>query len=449
MVISHGSECLGYPDKIDTYAQALRGEGILPGLVESPLQRGFIFLRGGEDLAHASDYQVCRVFAIGRGEFDRIGGDEATDQMIRAVRERNIRALYLRPLVSRPYQGRELDATMSMIGSLRDGLVAAGFSIGTAVPFPAVSVAAWPIAAAGAGVLAAVALIAQPLWPGSAGPRFVLWVIGLAGWMTVLHLNPIWARLAAGLGAASVFPVVAVLTGTSVVARDTPGRGVGRAITALVIASVCSLIGAALMTGILADSRFLLEFDYFRGVRLSYLLPLAILCVLLARGEDSRARPAIERLYRQSRELLGREMSARDMIAVAAILAVAYVYLGRAGHEGGLPVPALELMTRQTLERLLSVRPRLKEFLIGHPALITGSILYAAGRIRGRSIWQLAAVTGQVSIINSFSHLRTPFLLSLTRTAHGVWLGAAVGIAVALIALAFGRAGARGGRRRS
>jgi hypothetical protein len=40
----------------------------------------------------------------------------------------------------------------------------------------------------------------------------------------------------------------------------------------------------------------------------------------------------------------------------------------------------------------------------------------------------VASVIAQVSIVNSFMHLRTPLAISLLRVFHGLWLGTLLGL---------------------
>jgi hypothetical protein len=39
----------------------------------------------------------------------------------------------------------------------------------------------------------------------------------------------------------------------------------------------------------------------------------------------------------------------------------------------------------------------------------------------------LLGAVGQASLVNTFCHLHTPLLISLVRTANGLWLGLAIG----------------------
>jgi len=99
----------------------------------------------------------------------------------------------------------------------------------------------------------------------------------------------------------------------------------------------------------------------------------------------------------------------------------------RSGNESGVGVSGLELHFRAVLDRVFGVRPRTKEVLIGHPLLVLAFARAMAGKRGG--LWALLALgtVGQVSMVNTFSHLHTPILVSVARTLHGLWVGALLG----------------------
>src|SRR5262249_39008283 len=77
------------------------------------------------------------------------------------------------------------------------------------------------------------------------------------------------------------------------------------------------------------------------------------------------------------------------------------------------------------------VRPRTKEFLVGHPALIVALALWALARGRAWIVPLLCVgAIGQESLVNSFCHLHTPIALTLARTWNSLWLGSLIGLAV-------------------
>jgi len=116
--------------------------------------------------------------------------------------------------------------------------------------------------------------------------------------------------------------------------------------------------------------------------------------------------------------------------AIAAIIVgvAAVVLLARSGNFG-LPLLCIEERLRTLAEQWLVVRPRTKEYLIGHPALM----LAAAAAVMGWRAWVLplaaVGVIGQAGIINSFSHLHTPLLYTLWRTGNALAVGSVLGLA--------------------
>jgi hypothetical protein len=113
----------------------------------------------------------------------------------------------------------------------------------------------------------------------------------------------------------------------------------------------------------------------------------------------------------------------------------------RTGNDNPAGVSDLELKMRFLLDRILVVRPRTKEFLIGHPLLIVGIGLLAAHRAKPNP--KLAILTalalaggaiGQTDIVNTLCHIHTPILLSLTRIGVGVVAGCIIGLAVWVVA---------------
>ena len=127
-------------------------------------------------------------------------------------------------------------------------------------------------------------------------------------------------------------------------------------------------------------------------------------------------------------------------LALAGLLGL--VYLGRSGNTPSLPVTKAESRLRAGLDHVLAARPRTKEFLIGQPA----AVLLPAWRWPRLVVLGLALLVavGQVSVVNSFAHLHTPYSLSLVRGLNGLALGLIVGL-VLVVAVRFilGDRGAR------
>lgn len=86
-----------------------------------------------------------------------------------------------------------------------------------------------------------------------------------------------------------------------------------------------------------------------------------------------------------------------------------------------LQVNEIELKFRSLLEKLLTFRPRFKEFLFGYPFLMLG--LWT----NKRYLIYLGLI-GEVSVINTFIHIHTPFHVSLLRTLLGIIIGILLGL---------------------
>ena len=105
-----------------------------------------------------------------------------------------------------------------------------------------------------------------------------------------------------------------------------------------------------------------------------------------------------------------------------------------------------EQLLRDRLEDLLVARPRFKEFAIGYPLLLLGlhmrsstasltppSLFKGEGdRALGEGWSLLIAIgmIGPISVVNTFCHLHSPLYLALWRTANGIVLGSAIGLAL-------------------
>jgi hypothetical protein len=122
-----------------------------------------------------------------------------------------------------------------------------------------------------------------------------------------------------------------------------------------------------------------------------------------------------------------RRFQMRDAAVWAAVGVFLVLVLLRSGNFSFWAPSNLELAVRQWLEEFFIVRPRFKEFFIGHPLLMFWGGL---GVLRWRP-WALAVLlaglVGQVSIVNSFEHLHTPLEVTLLRSFHGLGIGLALG----------------------
>lgn len=133
-------------------------------------------------------------------------------------------------------------------------------------------------------------------------------------------------------------------------------------------------------------------------------------------------------LLRSVEGLLEKPLLWRDLFVALLIAFGGLIYLTRTGNYPIIPVSGLEIRIRDLLEGLFVIRPRFKTFLIGHPLLFIGIGLSLRDR---KYLWILVlGLIGQITILNTFSHLHTPLRVSLIRTIMELVLGNLIGLIV-------------------
>lgn len=428
VIIFAGTEVLGHPHNLEYAAVQLLGMGLIPGMVEFSVQRG------DRQLAELVDYEVIRVHSIVPSEYPTLSADEMLDRLLRAVSERNVRLLYLRPhlIEGQLEDGNALD----FINSLRYRLESEGYVIGPANAYPRPSPTLLrhllPIMALGA--IALGLLIVLYVYPMSIAAQVGLALIAGLTVACIAYRDKLLARLLLSLGVAVLVPAVAVLVSvlrTSDLGVLRGGRPVIAALRGWLLALTVAVAGGLVVAGILSDRSFFSKSAQFLGVKASHTLPFVLASGLLW-------------WHRYGRELVSGRLSVLERtvvilrapirvwhLLIALIGIVGFVvYLGRTGNSFFIDIPVFDRWLREAFESFLPVRPRTKEVLIGHPVLIVSLYVYA--RSRGRCLYALAGVlagtVGLISIVNSFAHLHTPIATTLTR----VLLGAALSLPVAM-----------------
>ena len=338
---------------------------------------------------------MTRLHSISAPEMLVLSEERILNRYVRAVKERNIRVLYMRPYV---HGDQNWQRSLDFLGTLQDGLERAGFSTGQARPFASWNPGWIWTAVAGAGIWAAAALYALDLFPHRAVPclwgGFLAWALSLI----LLMVAPLLAKQGLALVAAIVFPCLA-LRWAGLTAKSTFWRYWSCALV--------SMLGALFVVATLSGTEFLVKLQEFRGVKVAHVIPIALVVYTLARP---------------LRDWLNRDVPIRYLIIAGLVGLAGVIYVLRTGNFG-VSIMNLEVQAREFLENLLFVRPRTKELFLGHPAL------YFALRSRQphKSWWLPVAVIGQISLVNTFTHIHTFLAVSLLRTFYGLLFGYALG----------------------
>jgi hypothetical protein len=140
-----------------------------------------------------------------------------------------------------------------------------------------------------------------------------------------------------------------------------------------------------------------------------------------------------ERAIANLRRLFSEPIILGQAVLAFVLLVMIAVVLARSGNDSGMSVSGLELKFRGVLDTILPVRPRTKEFLVGHPAMFLGIAAALGGRRTLAGILLVIGTIGEVSLINTFCHLHTPIALSVMRTVLGAAFGLVIGIVFLLL----------------
>ena len=439
-VIFAGTSVLGNRALIGTTADALSVNHLTYGSVEL----GKMF--GDDDLSRLADAQTVRVHSIGTDEMGAMDEPTAVERFVRAAKERNIRVCYVRLFISGlAHDPDVLAANTQFIGKIVKGMHEARLTVGEGPAHPYADDPKPGIVLRGLmalGVLGGTLLLLR-VFTGIAGRALVIAsVIGLilALGLAVPGTTP-KGREVLALLSACVFPTLglcAIALPHPVLGKGKRGGGnvLRRAFTAYVQMTLVTVIGILLTVGLLAGRLFLLKVDAFLGVKLVLVTPVALVAAYYGLGLAALPQRAgwtqrRETVLGSVRALAARPLLAGQLVVGAVALVALALFVARSGNDPGVGVSATELKTRALLDKYLYVRPRTKEFLLGHPALFLGLAAAASNRFPA---WVLPLLVvgaiGQSSLMDTFCHLHTPLLVSALRGLIGWVLGGVIGALV-------------------
>ncbi|MBN2081415.1 hypothetical protein JW859_04315 [bacterium] len=442
LMLFQGPTVLGYPNGLREVAKYLAASKQFFGWVEFDEQDG------GASLAARLAPNVVRVHSIPPEEMVNYDVNGAVARYVRAVRERNMRAIYVRPFIRGEVVGSAVEWDYKdSLASVNEGyfkqlateLEDAGFSITLDPQAPANPPAG----------LAKWLPLLITLAVGAAGTfLFALWFAGWPRWVWWLFIVMTAIKAALTLfedslfqlvlfGAAIFFPLLGcwlALNAYQRLVQARPAWHITRlfaALIALMIASALSVAGGLLIHGGLWDSAAMIKVTQFRGVTAGLALPVLLLAAYAWQAEtledafDAATRRLIDYWQRFS-QLWQAPIRYGDVAFIAIALGALAIVLLRSGNDSPLEILSVESLFRENLEQWFTVRPRTKE-LFGHPLFVI-FLLSLPWRSRIALLFGLAGLLGQVSILNTFCHLHTPLLVTIERVLLGLGLGLASGL---------------------
>lgn len=421
-IVFSGDRVVGYPQETDRTAEALMEGGLNYKFIE-PFLAG---RDGARQLAAAMPENVIRTHIMDRDEMKQIPIDTTVDRYLRSVRERNVRSLYIRGIPpSEGFAGRGGEQELLTEAIISD-LQSAGFVPGLAEPLSGEGSSFHLLLTKLTLVITAGFVLISGWLPAEKDflrgkifgliPVVSILTAGLAAGFISWLLPGLLLRQLTALLAALIFPSLAGLLLVDIV------RGNTGIVFGLLPALAATKAGGLLIASVLAGTEFYNQIHLFRGVKISFLMPLVIIFLYFYTGSSSRKAKteSLQELFGRVKKFILSPITWGHIILGGLTAVVLLVYIGRTGNLPFLPVPAWELAIRDALESFLGVRPRFKEFLIGHPFLFLLPFL-AAGKTPDyfKLPAVLLATIGQITVVNSFSHLHTPLMVTLERTAFG------------------------------
>ena len=438
-IVFSGSQMLGAPKSLQTTIDRFKERNFVLGLIEDTTQLQFYQQDGLAEVPKGIGYDhVARLYAIPKDEQPKLKIETAVERWANTDMERNIRINLLRTY-EKPAPGMTLfETNMHYIKATAEAVEAHGFTLGPAGTFerwyaPRLLRAVLMLGVAAAAVLY-LSLITHRLQPRTLYALFALFAFVFA--VPILMGSGTKMRILAAFLSANLFPALAVIWQLDRIRAMEPDakaplwRIIGTAAVALFVTGALSYIGAAYLSGALADVEYFLEFSIYRGIKLTFVLPIVLVAIAFLTRYDifDGSMDEGQGVLAQMRQILDMPVKLKSLLIFVLVALAGVVFVARSGHTSGMPVSGLEIKFRTLLEQAFYARPRSKELMIGHPAFMLAALAWCRK-------WPtmllfalvLVATIGQGSMVETFAHMRTPVYMSFVRGIGGLVLGCGIG----------------------
>ena len=410
--LPEGDQVLGRRDDLKTTSETLRQLGMLYATPE------FAKISGDENMVAMAPDIVVRLHSAQTAELDKMTLPDVVERYSKAARERNMRILLIRPM---SLAGQKpVDDFGNLLLAIKDEVVHDGDTMGYPQPFrdPTLPMAKFFPA------LIAITVVPIAFWIGTV---IFPWKWGgpLCGaLMLILALGSVTktGSQLASLAASMAYPTAALI--------GLDMRPIKNILAAFFSTTALSWVGGLVIAGMLNGLPYYIRAEQFPGVKVSVFIPLLIVAIFYF-IKLTKAKDEIKSPITWYAAILG-------LIVMGALAFM----IARTGNDASTGVSDFELHFRNILDKILPVRPRTKEFLIGHPALILGLGLLALikadkTKLQKLGSWATLALMvgamGQTSIVNTMCHLHTPVLLSMLRIVEGIVIGSIIGLVIWMI----------------
>jgi len=427
----------GYPNDLGMVRNFLLSSGWNLGVLETSTQLSNVDQPGTLQLNNLMGQRTVRVYTVPSWLLQQYRHSQAVTSLVGSVIERNLRILYLHPIPTGPNQ---VARTISLYKNVVQVLRADGMRIAVPQPFAALRVHTVQRVLQTLAVVAAGLWLLELLFPAirryGYQPLAVLGALGLllAVGSKTLSVELVGMAAASVAGGLSMYYLASLWNRWSW-PRRLPSFGAvwWRGVLAMLATAGITFLGALTIATLLGDTTHFLAWQYFRGVKVTYLMiPFLAFLAFCATVGFTAEEP--RELWPQILWLGKQQVNYRQIAAYLLVAVIGAIYLIRSGNVSAAYVPGIEIKMRDFLESHLTFRPREKEFLVGYPSLLM-AMLFAGRRHRWAFLFFLVgASVSQVSLVDTFEHIRTPFMHSLLRETYGWLLGLLTGTASLFVA---------------
>lgn len=420
------------------------GAEIITAIIEKPVETDLETVqRGIKTLSKASKYINTKVYSIDASGLSRITASNMVEQWGRAISQRNVRVLYVRPLsLASKTPSENFEDTVGAIREIKARVNYMGMKVDSAKGLGNIKQNNFiqcfmAIGIVSAGFLLLILLFDLTKFSKAVYGFFILGVLATIG---VYCISPVYAVLGgiANKGfsfmSSIIFPSISGLYLIYVYNKESKVKE--RKVGNIIVKSIAMLLGSVLIAGVggvfigalLSGSEYVLKLDVFRGVKLSFILPLFVFAfayvVKCGIYTDEEGKPL--NIWEQAKKLLDSSITVKYALAGAILIVGLLVVVMRSGNTLVSSASGIELAIRNFLEKYLVARPRTKE-LIAFPVLMF--IVYLA-RYRAKELGLLVMLIGMIGIenvVNSFCHIRMPVMVTLLSSIYSLIFAVVIG----------------------
>ena len=420
------------------------GAEIITAIIEKPVETDLETVqRGIKTLSKASNYINTKVYSIDASQLTRITASNMVEQWGRAISQRNVRVLYVRPLsVASKTADENFENTISAIREIRTRIKHMGMKVDSAKGLGNIGQNNFLQGLMAVGIVAAGFLLLMLLFDLSKFTKAVYYLFILSILVTgFIYSIPAIYNTLGGIAnkgfsfmASIIFPSISgvyliyVYNKESKVDNKNLKEIIYRSVVTLLVSVLIAGIGGVFIGALLSGSEYVLKLDVFRGVKLSFILPILVFgfAYVIKCGiySDEKGKPLS--IFEQFKKLMDSSITVKYAVAAAILLLGLLLVVMRSGNTLITSTSSIEIAFRNFLEKYLVARPRTKE-LIAFPVLMF--IVYSARyRIKEFGLLvMLVAMIGIENVVNSFCHIRMPVMVTVLSSIYSLIFAVIIG----------------------